>query len=271
MWAISASLGPMWRSMKASWCSSWRRLSRVMAGPDRAGRVRAARGRPSVLLPESFGPGPMPLRRRLGRSLQSFLGRRYGGLSDYGRCAFGSGPDPLLPPGSTAGGIIPAGAGNDRDRGPGRGRPRTGAETGLDGLVQAGMQGIGAVDGGLGQDMALHGLADIGGGEARRQVQLLHVQGVEVEEIAVQAQVVARRVGAVVAGPVAGHVRIAGEPADVVIAALAGAGRAGRVGLAADGDAVAAGPLGDLAHRGRDVGHHPVDELGPRLLDRNLH
>lgn len=48
----------------------------------------------------------MPLRRRrapvAGRSLQSLSTRKYGGLSDYGRCAFGSDAfrtePPLLPP-----------------------------------------------------------------------------------------------------------------------------------------------------------------------------
>jgi len=37
-----------------------------------------------------FGAGACP--SRAGRSLQSFCARWYGGLSDYGRCVFGSGP-----------------------------------------------------------------------------------------------------------------------------------------------------------------------------------
>ena len=113
MCAISASLGPMWRSRKASWCSSWRRLSRFMVDPDE-GRVRACRtGRPSVLLPESFGRhlhAAMPLRRRLVPVSPESLARlRFRVLSDYGRYAFGAGHGQPLPLRASSPAILPDG------------------------------------------------------------------------------------------------------------------------------------------------------------------
>src|SRR5690606_25228311 len=99
MCAISASLGPMWRETKASWCSSERREAGWDMARDSGGRGWAAcvhAGRPSVLLPESSGPGaslaPCTFGAGFDRSLQSCPRRRYVGLSDYGRCAFGSRP-----------------------------------------------------------------------------------------------------------------------------------------------------------------------------------
>src|SRR5690606_12694545 len=112
-----------------------------------------------------------------------------------------------------------------RARGTGRRHGPAGQSS--DRPVQAWMQGIGAVQAGLGQDMALHGLADLGGAEAPGQGQALDIQRVQAEVVVVQAQVVARRVGAVVAQPIAFHVRMAAEPAEVVVAALAGPGRPG--------------------------------------------
>src|SRR5690554_2123593 len=103
MCAISASLGPMWRSMKASWCSRSRRLGLDMAegtwvrGRGTA-RVQGAGGRlrwcPSVLLPESLEPRGLaawfvPLRRRFRQcravSPECWSRAVVSGLSDYGR------------------------------------------------------------------------------------------------------------------------------------------------------------------------------------------
>ncbi|MNI60716.1 hypothetical protein D3C73_1159480 [compost metagenome] len=85
------------------------------------------------------------------------------------------------------------------------------------------------------------------------------------------ALVVERRVRAVVAEVVTGHVRIAGEPAGEVVQALAAAGRAGRRDLALYHEAIAAAARGDLLHRGRDIGHHPVHEIAARLIARHAH
>src|SRR5690606_3252968 len=79
-----------------------------------------------------------------------------------------------------------------------------------------------------------------------------------------------RRIRAVVAEPVALQVGVAGEPAGVVVQALARTRRAVRRALAALVDAVAAAAGGDLAHVGGDVGHRPVDELAARVRDRDF-
>src|SRR3546814_272725 len=98
------------------------------------------------------------------------------------------------------------------------------------------MQRIVAVHRGLGQHVAVHGAEHVAGGEAFGQVEPVDVECEQAEEVAVHAQVVRRRVRAVVAEPVATHVIAAGEPAGVVVQPLARAGRAVRRALAALGD-----------------------------------
>src|SRR5690606_30762558 len=142
------------------------------------------------------------------------------------------------------------------------------------GLLSGGvvrMQRIAAVHRGFGQHVAVHGAEHVAGGEAFGQVEPFDVEREQAEEVAVHAQVVGRRVRAVVAEVVAAHVVAAGEPAGVVVQTLARAGRAGGRALAALVDAVAAAAGGDLAPVGGDGGHRPVDELPARVLDRDLH
>src|SRR3546814_307960 len=122
------------------------------------------------------------------------------------------------------------------------------------------MQRIVAVHRGLGQQVAVHGAEHVAGGEAFGQVEPVYVECEQAEEVAVHAQVVRRRVRAVVAEPVATHVIATGEPAGVVVQPLARAGRAVRRALAALVDAVAATAGGDLAHVGGDVGTRPGGE-----------
>src|SRR5690606_6521632 len=106
--ATSASLGPMWRSMNASWCSSERReVCWVMSGLWTWAGLGLRRGRrwgaplSFCLRVQSAGEGcaSCPFGAGVNRSLQSVHTRRFGGLSDYGRCAFGSGPGPASPTG----------------------------------------------------------------------------------------------------------------------------------------------------------------------------
>src|SRR3546814_7253330 len=79
------------------------------------------------------------------------------------------------------------------------------------------MQRIVAVHRGLGQQVAVHGAEHVAGGEAFGQVEPVYVECEQAEEVAVHAQVVRRRVRAVVAEPVATHVIATGEPAGVVV------------------------------------------------------
>src|SRR5690606_12480123 len=91
-------------------------------------------------------------------------------------------------------------------------------------LAVGGVEGVGAVDGGFGQDVAVHGAEDVGGGEAGLERQAVGAEGEQAEEVAVGAQVVRGRVGAVVAVVVALHAAgVAGEPSGVVVEALAAA------------------------------------------------
>src|SRR3546814_970536 len=82
------------------------------------------------------------------------------------------------------------------------------------------MQRIVAVHRGLGQHVAVHGAEHVAGGEAFGQVEPVDVECEQAEEVAVHAQVVRRRVRAVVAEPGATHVIAAGQPSGVVAQAL---------------------------------------------------
>src|SRR5690606_9280108 len=99
---------------------------------------------------------------------------------------------------------------------------------------------IGAVQRRFGQHVTLHRTQRIGGAEVALHRQAGEVQGEQAEEVAVQALVVERRIRAVIPAVGAAHLRIAGKPAGVVVQALAGTGRAGRLRLAMRGEAVAA-------------------------------
>src|SRR3546814_2649496 len=77
------------------------------------------------------------------------------------------------------------------------------------------MQRIVAVHRGLGQHVAVHGAEPVAGGEAFGQVEPVDVECEQAEEVAVHAQVVWRRLRAVVAEPVDTTVTAAGEPAGV--------------------------------------------------------
>src|SRR5690606_19542409 len=98
-----------------------------------------------------------------------------------------------------------------------------------------------------------------------------HVQREHTEEVTVHALVVERRVRAVITQVLAGHFRVAGEPAGVVIQALPRTGRPGRLCPATSHETIAATARGQLLHRYRNIGHHPVHEVGTRLPDGHAH
>ena len=85
------------------------------------------------------------------------------------------------------------------------------------------------------------------------------------------AQVVGRRIRAVVTAPLAAHVGVAREPAGVIVQALARTGRPRRRLLAVRGDAVAATAGCDRMHARGNVDHHPMHEVRARLFDGDLH
>ena len=109
--------------------------------------------------------------------------------------------------------------------------------------------------------MTLHGLLQVSGGESSGQAQRGHIQGIDPKVVVVQTFVIPRRTGAVIAVIVA----ITHE-SGVVIDALATAGGTCRRLLAALDHTVGAAAGGNFAHIGRNIGHHPVDEIDARQI-----
>jgi hypothetical protein len=126
----------------------------------------------------------------------------------------------------------------------------------------------------LGDHVIAHGTSRIAAVERAGQRQPIDLQRIQREDIVVDKRIVERRERPVVAEVAAGHLGMAGEPAGVVVEALARRLEAGhlhlRPALAARREAAAERTFGDPVATRRHVDEDPVEEVGARQVGRHL-
>ena len=128
---------------------------------------------------------------------------------------------------------------------------------------------VAAGDGGLGENVSRHRPAGVRAGEYSRGRKPCDVERVQREDIVMRQDVVPRRTRAVVPEVVACHVRVAREPARVVIGAVPRISRRMRSGFSARGDTFRELTALDRLRIRREIDQYPVKEIDPRQGSRH--